>query len=334
MTIQEKTVPLLSDETQEFRTAVEELADQLCVVVDGDFDFTLRVDVNDETAEKLQMLVNFVLDAARRRNSELQMTIQDLQEEILQRERVEVALDYERYLLNTLMDHMPDSIYFKDLECRFSRVNKALADNVHLASPLDAVGKSDFDFFTSEHAQHAFEEEQEIINTSIPLISIEEKESHLDGREAWMSMTKMPLPDRHGRIIGTFGISRNITDKKRTRQILEQSEAKFRSLVESSPDGIVMLNSTGRIELVNTEIERMFEVTREEIIGESIQSLIPIQISKSGEYYGVTQDGSQFPIEVCLNSLGPLEDSFEIVTVRDVTARKLLQREFEVAREI
>src|SRR6202790_99056 len=104
------------------------------------------------------------------------------------------------------MDTMTDSIYFKDHQSHFIRVNTATAQRHGLDDPLDAVGKSDFDFFTAEHAQQAYEDEQEVIRTGAPLVAVEEKETWSDGRESWASTTKMPLRDPDGNIIGTFGV--------------------------------------------------------------------------------------------------------------------------------
>jgi PAS domain S-box-containing protein len=118
------------------------------------------------------------------------------------------------YLLDTLMDHIPDQIYFKDAKSRFVRISRALASRWGLDDPADAVGKTDFDFFAHEHAQKAFDDEQRLLQTGEQLVGIEERETWQDGREAWVSTTKVPLRDRSGRIVGLFGISRDITGNK------------------------------------------------------------------------------------------------------------------------
>ncbi len=126
---------------------------------------------------------------------------------------VDELLD-DRYLLDTLMEHIPDQIYFKDAKSRFVRVSRALASRLGVEDAADAVGKTDFDFFAGEHAQKAFADEQRLLETGEPLVGIEERETWHDGREAWVSTTKVPLRDRSGRIVGLFGISRDVTDKK------------------------------------------------------------------------------------------------------------------------
>jgi two-component system cell cycle sensor histidine kinase/response regulator CckA len=118
------------------------------------------------------------------------------------------------HLLDTLMDHMPDQIYFKDAKSRFVRISRTLATRWGLDDPADAVGKTDFDFFSDEHAQKAFADEQRLLQTGEPLVGLEERETWQDGREAWVSTTKVALRDRSGRIVGLFGISRDITRNK------------------------------------------------------------------------------------------------------------------------
>jgi PAS domain S-box-containing protein len=145
-------------------------------------------------------------------------------QEIAQRRKAEQALAGERYLLHALMDNVPDSIYFKDTASRFTRVNKAAALRFGPDDPAKVVGKTDFDFFTDEHARQAYDDEQGLMRSGQPVVGKEEKETWPDGRETWVSSTKMPFRDQHGRIIGTFGISRDITDRKRAEVELHKAK--------------------------------------------------------------------------------------------------------------
>ena len=87
-----------------------------------------------------------------------------------------------------------------------------------------ATGKDDFDLFTAEHAQAAYDDEQHIIQTGQPIVHVEEKETWPDGRITWVDSSKMPLRDRGGNIVGTFGISRDITEKKRAEETLRRAK--------------------------------------------------------------------------------------------------------------
>ena len=120
------------------------------------------------------------------------------------------------------MDNVPDTIYFKDLDSRFTRINQSAPQRFGVASPGQAIGRTDFDFFTDEHAVQALRDEQEIIRTGQPLVNVEEKETLPDGEVRWVSTTKMPLRDRVGNIVGTFGISRDITHRKTAEEQLQR----------------------------------------------------------------------------------------------------------------
>ncbi len=133
----------------------------------------------------------------------------------------------DRYLLDTLLEHMPDQIYVKDVRSRFVRISHTLARRWGLEDPAEAIGKTDFDFFSDEHARKAFADDQRLLQTGEPLVGIEERETWADGREAWVSTTKVPLRDRGGRIVGLFGISRDITEKKRTEHRLADQAAQL-----------------------------------------------------------------------------------------------------------
>ena len=123
------------------------------------------------------------------------------------------------HLLRTLMDNTPDAIYFKDLHSRFLCVNRAQARRFGLADPSQAIGKTDADFFSPLHAQQAFADEQQVLRGK-PLVGIEEMETWPNGMVTWVSTTKMPLRDAAGQIVGTFGISREITERKQAEHAL------------------------------------------------------------------------------------------------------------------
>lgn len=115
------------------------------------------------------------------------------------------------HLLKQLMDNMSDNIYFKDRDSRIILVNKAYSEWMGGQSPDDYIGKTDFELFSEEHARDAFDDEQRIIETGVPIIGKVEKETWANGSITWVSTTKMPLKDGDGQITGTFGVSRNIT---------------------------------------------------------------------------------------------------------------------------
>jgi PAS domain S-box-containing protein len=146
---------------------------------------------------------------------------------------VDPELKDDSYLLSVLLENTPDSIYFKDVNSRFVRINHATARSLHLADPSEAISKTDQDFFAEEHAISALQDESEIIRSGQPMICKEERETRPDGSVTWASTSKMPLFNAAGTCIGTFGISRDITSDHRSQQSLLESEARFRDLTNA-----------------------------------------------------------------------------------------------------
>ena len=134
----------------------------------------------------------------------------------------------QQYILDTFMENVPDRVYFKDRESRITRANKAHAVKMGVNDPAEEIGKSDFDFFPEEQARAKHEQEQTIIRTGQPILNLEEP----DGEGRWALTTKMPLRDEHGNIIGTFGISRDITELKQAEIALQQAYAEVEEQVE------------------------------------------------------------------------------------------------------
>lgn len=149
--------------------------------------------------------------------------------DITERRRADLTRAKERRLLEMLMAHLPDNIYFKDIESRFIAVNRAMSMWTGRNDPADLIGKSDKDLFAPEHASAALADEQKIIQTGKPIINLEERETWPDREDTWVSTTKMPLRDDSGRIIGTFGLSRDITERKHAEEQLARITEKLRA---------------------------------------------------------------------------------------------------------
>ena len=176
-----------------------------------------------------------------------------ISKDITELKRTETQLACERDLLTMLLDNMPDFIYFKDLQSRFVRVSRsklewalALARNNHLMSSKDnghgsppaqlagltefaqyLLGKTDFDIFPEDRARAAFEDEQVIIRTGEPMPGKLERTVHQDGKISWLVTNKMPWRAPDGTIIGTFGISKDVTFIKEAEANLENSHKKL-----------------------------------------------------------------------------------------------------------
>ncbi len=142
--------------------------------------------------------------------------------DITARKQAEEALRHERDLMHTLMDNIPDSIYFKDAGSRFTRINLAQAKMLGCAAPEDALGKTDLDFYSPEFAQETFADERRIITTGQAQLGKVEQLRWPNGRVRWGSASKAPIRDSQGQVIGIVGITRDITDRIQAEEALTQ----------------------------------------------------------------------------------------------------------------
>ena len=160
-------------------------------------------------------------------------------------------------LLQDLLDYTPNHVYFKDIHSHFIRISKSQAGTFGLSDPSEAIGKSDFDFFTKEHAEQAYRDEQEIMQTGETLTK-EEKETWPDRPDNWVETTKMPLRDKKGKVIGTFGISKNITVQKHMEKELGEEQNLVHALMDNLPDAIYFKDAESRFIRINQALARWF----------------------------------------------------------------------------
>jgi PAS domain S-box-containing protein len=164
--------------------------------------------------------------------------------DVTDRKTAEEGLALERDFLRALMDSIPDTIYFKDSETRFTRVNRAQAKLLGMSSADDAVGKSDYDFF-GESARASYEDDQRVLKSGVPILDRVEKLVTQDGKVAWVSATKVPIRTPDGRITGLVGMSRDITERKVQDEALEEGLESFLQVVSLVSEGDLTVRGVG-----------------------------------------------------------------------------------------
>ena len=220
--------------------------------------------------------------------------------DIAERTQAEAALAREQYLLESLLENSLDSIYFKDRDSRFLRCSKSLSEKMP-GGAADLIGKTDFDLWAEEHARPAFDDEQEIIRTGRPIIGKVEKEVAKDGRESWALTSKMPLRNKAGEIVGTFGISKNITAMKQAEAELERTH---KALVQASrlagmaEVATSVLHNVGNVlNSVNVSAELLLDNAKKSRISSLARAvaLLNEHASDMGAYLADDPKGRQFP---------------------------------------
>jgi PAS domain S-box-containing protein len=139
------------------------------------------------------------------------VTILDNAHDTAERKQAQTELVYERDLLRTLIDNLPDAIYVKDAAARKVLVNLADARNLGCKTEAEALGKNDFDLFPKEIADKFFQDDQLVLQKGQKIINREEKVVRPNGEVFWLLTTKVPWRDAAGNIIGLVGIGRDIT---------------------------------------------------------------------------------------------------------------------------
>jgi PAS domain S-box-containing protein len=165
--------------------------------------------------------------------------------------QAEQVLATEGVLRNDLLDNIPDGVWFKDREGRFTWVNKHKVLNLQKGGKEDILGKTDFDFFSVEHAEEARQDEQRIMETGIPIINKLEKDNYGDGSTRWVYTTKIPLHDARGEIIGTCGITKDVTALKRAEEAMAREGALLNDLLDNAPDFVFLKDRESRFTWVN-----------------------------------------------------------------------------------
>ncbi|HVS54587.1 MAG TPA: PAS domain-containing protein [Opitutaceae bacterium] len=191
------------------------------------------------------------------------------------RQSAEARPSLDSAILSLLMEAIPDRIYFKDLESRFVRNNAAHA-RAFGATPQDCVGKTDFDFFSREHAERALADERQIIRTGQPVIGKAERLTHRDGKQGWASTTKLPWRDASGNIIGTFGLTRDITATKEAEEKLTEERNLLRTIIDQLPSRLYVKDTASRFVLNNqAHLETLGAKSQEEVAGRTTLDFFP-----------------------------------------------------------
>lgn len=183
------------------------------------------------------------------------------------REGIDIGKDA-AMLFWQLMDSLPDHVWFKNTKSEFLCINRALAKFFHLEAPQTAIGKTDFDVFRDESADLKFEAEEEIMRTGKGWTFVEEHDLRADGSEKWQVTTKLPLYDRSGKICGTFGTARDITERKLIELELDRQRQLLQTIVQILPCRIFVRDLEGKFLLINEEYRKRFGLrSREDVVG-------------------------------------------------------------------
>ncbi|UCD14269.1 MAG: PAS domain S-box protein [Thermoplasmatales archaeon] len=254
----------------------------------------------------------------------------------------------EHELLKTLMDNVPDSVYFKDAENRFILVNKAKAEHSNV-SPEEMINKTDFDFLPEDQARKIFDDDNNIMQSGQPIINKLEKLTHSNGSERWLSVTKVPRYSVEGDIIGTMGISRDVTSQKNVEEGFIKSEGRYKAIFENSSFAIIFTDEHRRIISWNKLVENLLNMDHDDLNMKPVEALyhpeewekIQSECVQDGEIKRCIEtkiyrnDRNTIDVDLSINVLKDKEGKILGYThiIYDVTKRKNTDKELERNQE-
>jgi PAS domain S-box-containing protein len=214
------------------------------------------------------------LESLREKNKNLERVIEKLRSS-------EKELKYERILMDALMDNIPDSIYFKDLQCRLVKVSHKMLQDLNLDDVSQIKGKTDVELFGEEFGRKTLDEDLQLMETAKPIVGLIESRRLEDGGVNWTLTNKVPIHDESGKIIGLVGITREINELIKAQEERERERILLRTLIDNIPDYIYIKNIDGQFLIANNAIAHQFGFeSQNELIGKSDFDFFPPELAK------------------------------------------------------
>jgi PAS domain S-box-containing protein len=250
------------------------------------------------------------------------------------------ALKRSEHLLNTIVDNSSAMIYAKDLAGRYLLVNRRFTDLFHVTVE-GAIGRTDHDLFPKEHADRYREMDQRVAASGVALTE-EEHAALDDGMHTYISV-KCPLWDERGQVYAVFGISTDITDRKRSEATARAYDERMRIIIETALDAVITMDTAGNITGWSPQAERTFGWSREEVIGQQLaDTIIPERFREAHrrglerflatgegpvlghrlELFALDRRGRELPIEIAITPVHVGDTVSFSAFVRDITDRK------------
>jgi PAS domain S-box-containing protein len=273
-------------------------------------------------------------------------------QDITERKRAEAESRRTADLLLAVAEGTTDAVFVKDREGKYLLFNESAAGFV--GRPVaDVLGKDDTSLFDSASARLLMERDLQVMESG--RIETEEETLTAAGITRTFLATKGPYRDEKGNVAGVLGISRDITDRKRTEEALRQSELLKAAIVESALDCIVTMDTAGRIVEFNAAAERTFGYARAAVLGKTVaEMLIPPAfrerhaiglahylatgegpvLGRRLELSGLRADGTEFPVEISISPLQIGGRRHFTAFLRDLTERQRLEEQFRQSQKM
>jgi PAS domain S-box-containing protein len=261
-----------------------------------------------------------------------------IKRDVTERIRAEEELYQSRQMLQSVLDNIPQRVFWKDRNSNYLGCNQAFAGDAGFKDPAEIVGKDDFDLPSKGTAEAYRADDKLVMDQHSPKLGFEERMATPDGSVVWLRTNKVPLHDREGRVIGVLGTYEDITEPKRIEDAVRASEAKFRLLFAGNPLPMWVYDlDTLRFLEVNEAAIKHYGYSREEFLSMTIADIRPpedvprllegIEPDSSDPYDAGAwrhrrKDGSLIDVEVFAQPVPFERRRAEMVLAIDITERK------------
>ncbi|HYW83002.1 MAG TPA: PAS domain S-box protein, partial [Spirochaetia bacterium] len=207
--------------------------------------------------------------------------------DITRRKHAEEELHRSRQLLQIVLDHVPQRIFWKDTDLRFLGCNRLFAEDAGLSDPALIVGKDDRVLSWRSVAERYRSDDRAVIQTGVPKVNYEESQTRADGSVVWLRTSKVPLREMNGQVFGVLGTYEDITEHRQAEEALRDSEDRYRTLVENIGEGIGIVDSAETFLFANPAAEKVFGVGPGELTGRTLKEFL------SSEEYQRTREETE-----------------------------------------
>jgi PAS domain S-box-containing protein len=269
----------------------------------------------------------------------------------IERKKVAEKLRESQQMLQSVLDSVPQAVFWKDRNLVFLGCNPVFVKHAGLISPQDIVGKTDYDLcWKKEEADHFRKCDSEVMETNTPKFHIIEPQLQADGRQAWLDTNKIPLRDSHGNVVGILGTYEDITVRREADRALQIAEERYRTIFDNSAVAIMMADDQERLISWNIFTENLLGYDKNDLYLMPVKSLYSEEEWNKIRTHDIRQKGMQHHLETQITkkngeiididvSLSVLKDPDGRVTgsigvIRDITERKEAERKMKEAMEL
>ncbi|MBF0467018.1 MAG: PAS domain S-box protein [Nitrospirae bacterium] len=320
------------DETGVLATVFNRMTDML----------TVREDELSKHRESLEQLVSL-------RTDELNASNESLESEVEARKITEASLVETNNKLNSLISYIPDIVLFKDVQKRFILVNKVFEEIIGLKR-AEVLGKTVEDFFPANDAEVYTNEDETVMRTRNTIRNV--KKLHIGDKNIYLDTINAPIFDNSGTLIGLVVIGRDITEMTNITNALQESEGKYRALVENSNDIISRLDKDNRYLYINPTVSTFLDLKQEDFIGKTncqvgLQEHSPVLLDEKIQEVFNTRHQQEVEIEIkglrgktyfSCQLIPEFDSAGEVITVvaisRDITKRVELEHQLMERNEM